>query len=403
MPPQKVPVLLNGPGNVGRKFIELLEEKAPVVEALTGCTPVLVAVKSRRGIFYQPSGLKGPFTFSPGHEVSLPRLEDNGRPFASLNLWGYDAPLFPPEAYVEILDKVAREEIGIVVEATPTDLKTGEPGLSHIRAALSRGFSVVSLAKGPLVVAFGELLTLARKHGATIRYSGAVAAALPTIDTALYAMAGARIYEIEGVLNGTTNFILNQMALGKSYRESLRTAQDLGVVEKDPSLDVKGFDSAAKLLIMCNTVWCNPIRRTWCEAGGDSGDGAHRDGGDCLGSRDGGDYRYFSLSDVSIEGITALDPDEVRSLAQKGTPMRLLARAERRAEGPDSDVRLMVAPVPVPQGHPFAYLEGTKKAITFRSKEMGEVTVLGGASDVLGAAASCLKDLIHLLEKRRTK
>ncbi|MGI6643180.1 MAG: hypothetical protein ACOX3V_04175 [Bacillota bacterium] len=312
---------------------------------------------------------------------------------------------------------------GIVVEATPTNLTTGEPGLSHIAAALERGFSAITLAKGPLVVDFHGLLRLAAENGAGLRYSGAVAAALPTVDTAMYCLAGMEITEIEGVLNGTTNYILNSMAGGRSYADALKEAQAMGVAEADPSLDVEGFDSAAKLLIIANTVW---------------------------GTR-------FRLQDVRRQGITHLSGQDVMESASSGTPVRLVARArlveldviscksceswdsresrsvaggsddsdvpEDKASGfavglqckfgPESAVGsvvsaakvvdLSVGPEPVPKGHPFAHLTGTQKAVRFVSREMGDIVVSGGASDVVGAAASALKDLIHLLEEKVAK
>ncbi len=120
--------------------------------------------------------------------------------------------VLPAADYASVLEMARSDGPGVVVEATPTNLETGEPGLSNLRTALDLRYSAVSLAKGPLVVAFGELSELARVRGAQLRYSGAVAAALPTVDTAVYAMAGAGIREIEGVLNGTSNYILNGMA-----------------------------------------------------------------------------------------------------------------------------------------------------------------------------------------------
>ena len=105
---------------------------------------------------------------------------------------------------------------GIVVEATPTDIFTGEPGLSHISLAMNEGFSAISLSKGPLVVAFRELYSLARVRKVKFKYRRSSSARLHW--TALYSMAGADIHRIEAVLNGTTNFILNRMGQGEGTR-----------------------------------------------------------------------------------------------------------------------------------------------------------------------------------------
>ncbi len=371
-------------------FARLLEEKAHLIVAKTGIRPVLVAVT----------------------DVDRSVLCLDGLPYSLLEKWKAAAAR-PATAsvtlnlpYSEILDRVesacgstvfrhvdAREVLdtmfqpgipvipgipefpglpAIVVEATPTNLTTGEPGLSHLTQALERGFSAVTLAKGPLVVAFCRLRSLAATKRAGLKYSGAVAAALPTVDTAIHSMAGTSITEIEGVLNGTTNFILNSMAGGRSYSDALAQARAMGVAEADPTLDVEGFDSAAKLLIIANTVW-------------------------------GTDHR---LLDVSRQGITGLSGAEVRKSAAEGTPVRLVARAgfggDAGAGAGKTKICLSVQPEPVPRDHPFRFLPGTQKAVRFESAEMGDIIVSGGASDVVGAAAAALKDLIHLLEERAT-
>lgn len=358
----EVRVILNGPGRVGMSFVRLLLEKADYIRDRTGFRPVLAAVVGRDGSLCSATGLtlsqvqiwKGVAAASMGSGVSGADL----RPPRDGSLY------LPSGSYSEVLvNATLSGEPGIVVEATPTDIFGGQPGLDHLTTAMEMGFSAITLAKGPLVVSFGRLMSLAASKGVSLKYSGAVAAALPTLDTALYSMAGADILEIEGVLNGTTNYILNSMALGESYGQALSEAQAMGVAEADPTLDVEGFDTAAKLLILANTIWGYGL----------------------------------ALSDAHREGITELSGEQVRQAARAGTPVRLLATARRTEAGA---ARLSVRPSPVPAGHPFQALPGTSKAVRFASRQMGDVIVSGGASDVVGAAASALKDLIHIIEER---
>lgn len=348
-------VILNGPGRVGMSFARLLSEKADYIVERTRVRPVLKAVVDKEGSLYCETGLTLSHVRTWKEFMAVPqgpRLSEDGSEY------------LPGGTYDEILRKVAGKGPGVVVEATPTDLLSGQPGLGHLVSAMSMGFSAITLAKGPLVVSFGRLVSLAASMGVSLKYSGAVAAALPTVDTALYSMAASDILEIEGVLNGTTNFILNSMASGKPYSQALSEAQAMGVAEADPTLDVGGFDSAAKLLILANTVWG-------------------------LG---------LTLSDVKIEGITKLSGEEVRKAAQGGMPIRL--RAWGRLIAKEAGAELSVSPFPVPAGHPFCTLPGTSKAVRFGSRQMGDVIVSGGASDVVGAAASALKDLIHIIQER---
>lgn len=372
------PVVLNGTGRVGREFARLLSEEATEIRDRTGCLPVLRAAASIRGILFSYEGLAL-------DDLNVLADTDAGQTGTGAAKWSWldggtvasRLSVFSLGDYPLVLDLVRGEVPGVVVEATPTDIETGEPGLSHIVTAMRKGFSAVTLAKGPLVVAFGRLIRLAEEKGVSLRYSGAVAAALPTVDTAMYSMAGSGIFEIEGVLNGTTNFILNSMGTGKAYSDALAEAQAMGVAEAKPRLDVEGFDSASKLLIIANTVW-------GCELG---------------------------LSTVDRQGITGLDPAFVRECRDGGTPVRLVARAALEQAGGQGDEeegaparrlpKLSVRPEPVPAGHPFANLPGTAKAVLFKSRNMGDIVVSGGASDVKGAAASAIKDLIHILEERR--
>lgn len=357
---QKVPVLLNGPGKVGMSFARLLYEKAAYIAEKTGKEPVLVAVRGRTGSLVSLQGLSWEEVVR-WRETGATSYADHSRALGN-------AP------YESVLSRVACEmsHPGVVVEATPTDLFTGEPGLSHLIKAMNLGFSAVTLAKGPLVVAMEELLKLSREKGPVLRYSGAVAAALPTVDTALYCMAGTRILEIEAVLNGTTNLILNRMACGRSYREALVEAQAMGVAEANPVLDVEGYDSAAKILIIANSIWKTGEK----------------------------------LDSVTRQGITGLEAAEVVRQAANGTPVRLIARARaglctdvpgKPGKDCTRTVSLSVGPEPVSSDHSFRFLPGTAKAIRFRSQEMGDIVVSGGASDVVGAAASALKDLIHIM------
>ncbi len=334
-----VPLVLNGPGRVGLSFVELLDSKREFIQNETGKTPVLVAVRGRTGSLFCPRGL-GLDDVLEWLERSSGRLHDLGG----------------------LLDDI-KERFGVpgvTLEATPTNLVTGEPGLSHIKSSLDKGFSVVTLAKGPLVVAFKELSSLCG-DGVFLGYSGAVGAALPSVDVGLHCMAGTNITGIEGVLNGTTNLILNRMSTGKPYEEALREAQAEGVAEADPTLDVDGYDSAAKILIIANALWG-------------------------LG---------LGLSDVSRQGIRGMDEREVVRMARQGTPFRLVARALKGLQG----VSLSVKPEPVASDHPFRFLPGTCKAVRFSSEEMGDVVVSGGASHVVGAAASALKDLVHIMKR----
>jgi len=138
----------------------------------------------------------------------------------------------------------------VLAEATGASLRTGEPGLSYIRAALSQGMHVVTSSKGPIALAGLELLSLARAQGVQLRMESTVMSGTPVLSTIREGMAGTRIRAIRGILNGTANSILSAMAQGQGYAEGLAEAQAQGYAEADPTDDVEGYDTVAKTLIL---------------------------------------------------------------------------------------------------------------------------------------------------------
>jgi homoserine dehydrogenase len=257
-------------------------------------------------------------------------------------------------------DIVGKMEPGVLVECTPTDMKTGEPGLTHIVSALEHGWHVAAASKGALVLRFRELVELARKKGVRLMASGAAAAALPTLDVGIGSLAGAEVLGIEGILNGTTNYILTKMEEGVTYAQALAEAQSRGIAEPDPTMDVDGWDTAAKLLIISNSVM---------------GTG-------------------FRLDDVAVSGIRDLAPHLGPKAAEAGKALRLMGKSSK--EDRSHPWKLEVGLALLDGDHPLFGVRGTTKGVTFYTDTMGPVTVVGGRSDPGGTGAALLKDIINI-------
>jgi homoserine dehydrogenase len=338
---RRVRVVVCGFGRVGRSFARLLEDKRDLAARTHGLALDLVGVGELSGSLLAPGGL------APGKTAAFYEARGGfaGHPDLRPGWRG--------------LDLVAAVEADVLVETTPTDIRTGEPALGHVRAALGRGLHVVSANKGPFIRHYRELRDLAAKHGVALKLSAAAAAALPTLDVAETCLAGTEILAIEGVLNGTSNFILTRMRAGTDYAAALAEAQRLGIAEPDPTLDVEGYDTANKLALIANV---------------------------CLGAD-------LGPGDVERTGITGLGGDAVRAAAAEGRVFRLVGRATR---GPDGRVRARVAPEPLAADHPLAAVDGAEKGITYTTDTMHRVTVVGGKSDPRGAAAALLKDILNI-------
>lgn len=336
---KSINIVLVGFGNVGRAFLRVLQEKRELCRARYGLEMCLRSVFKSSGAFFFNRELK---------------IED----ILEYSTSSQKSPDW--RQGLELSSVLGSLEPGVLVECTPTDIKSGEPGLSHMNDALDRGWHVVTANKGPLVVDFGGLCAKAKQNRVALKFSGATAAALPTLDVALYSLSGTEIYCIEGILNGTTNHILTRMMQGGSYHEALEEAQSQGIAEPDPSLDVGGWDTASKILIISNAVL----------------------------------QTNFSLDDVSVRGIQEI-PDELLDKGrEKGKTLKLLGRLSRK----DKEFRLEVALTVMDHSHPLFGVDGTNKGIVFYTDTMDSITVTGGKSDPRGTGASLLKDIINIYD-----
>ena len=174
----------------------------------------------------------------------------------------------------------------------------------------------------------------------------------------LTCLAGTHVSSIEGILNGTTNYILSKMRNnGTPYDVALKEAQNFGIAETDPSYDVEGKDTANKIVLIANQVFGKTV----------------------------------GLADITVKGITRVTPDDIEAASKDGKVIKLIGTAQMV----DGDLRLSVAPKAIDEKHPLAAVNGSEKAITYMTDTMGSITVSGGKSSPVGAAAAVLKDLIN--------
>ncbi len=341
-------IALIGFGNVGQGFVKILARKSPLLAERYGVDLRVVAVSDRsKGSVYDPGGL------DPSALLSL--IEEEG------SVSGYPGGV----KGMGSLATIRETDSDVVVEVTPTDLETGEPGLSHIRAALEAGKHVITSNKGPIALAYGELSSLARESGVELRFEGTVLSGTPAISLATEALAGAEVLGVEGVLNGTTNFILTRMEEGVDYEDALREAQRLGYAEADPTADVDGWDAAAKLVILANVVM----------------------GAD------------LSLGDVEREGIGGVTREAVARASAYGRRVRLLASAWRSGGA----VAARVAPAEIPLSHPLASVSGVTNALTLRTDHLGDVTIVGPGAGGVETGQALLSDLLAVARSLRAR
>lgn len=337
---EKINLIQVGFGRLGRAFFELLKEKYDYCSGHYGLQLEL------RGLVRS----QGAIILSSTKRVLNPSY------FATDDLQ-YLSDWIPAITLSDLLDEFSP---GVVVDCTPSDLKTGEPGFSLMKEALGKGWHVVTASKGALANHPTELSDLARKNKVAIKASGATAAALPALDVGLHSLAGTEILAIEGVLNGTTNYILTRMTEGLTYNQALEEAREKGIAEPDSSQDIEGWDTAVKMILIANQVL-----------------------GTCI-----------KLNEVKVAGIQGISREVIDKAGSLEKVLKLFGKCYR--EDYASPWKVEVGLALLDYDHPLAMVNGTNKGIIFYTDSMGWVAVTGGKSDPRGAAAALLKDIINI-------
>jgi homoserine dehydrogenase len=236
-----------------------------------------------------------------------------------------------------------------------------EPARDHVLAALRAGKPVVTANKQLLAQHGDELFGVAREAGVQIRFEAAVAGVIPIVRVIQESFGATKISKVFGIVNGTTNFILTEMALtGAAYEDALARAKELGYAESDPTEDVNGADAAAKMAILARLAFHTPV----------------------------------TLGDVSYEGIETIKPDDLAYAKELGLSLKLLGVAERRDE---ATLSVRVFPCFLYGGHPLAPVGGPFNAVMVEAPAITEVTMSGPGAGGPQTASAVLGDVVSIL------
>lgn len=335
-----VKLALIGLGNIGRRFLELLERKQELLSTRFGLELSVVGVADSSGARHYPDG---------ANLRQLIEMKLAGQRLKDQN-----------EALIDPLDMVRQTEANVLIELSPTNLQTGGTGLSAIRIALERNLHVVTANKGPLVLAFQELVTKARQQQVRLLFSATVTGGLPTLNVGRRDLSACQIKKFEGIVNSTTDFILTCMSEGETFDQGLKRAQDAGFAEADPTLDVDGWDAANKLVIIANTVLRRPT----------------------------------TLDDLEVIGIRGVTQEDVRAAQERGEVIKLIAMAEHTG----SDYRFSVKPTSLKKDHPLVQLGNDWQGVIYYTDINGKILAAIDSEDPTPTAAAVLEDLIEICQ-----
>lgn len=334
-------IAIIGFGNVGQGLAKILSDKHSLLKERFGADIRIVAVCDLfKGSVADPDGL------DPG--MLLNRLEKDGDlKSLATKFTGWNAQ-----------ETIENSGADILIELAYTDLKTGEPALSHVKQALNKGMHVSMTNKGPVALAFPELRKIAKQNNVQIGIEGTVMSGTPSLNLGNEMLLAAGITQIQGIFNGTTNYILGEMEAGLDYQKALTQAQELGYAEADPTGDVEGHDAAAKVVILGNLFMDLAL----------------------------------TLSDVDCTGISNITAEDVANASAQNKHWKLIGTVAKT----DTDFIASVKPEMVNKSHPLASISGAMNAITYSTELLGDITLIGPGAGRLETGYAVIEDILAI-------
>ena len=331
-------ILLCGFGVVGQSLVKLFDSRSDELYAKYGLKPRVIGVFDSKGSAVDQSGL------------DLDKLVKVKKKFGTVKNYA------DTNNSMSGIDMLKNIEADVLIETTASNYKDAEPGMTHITTAMKNGMHVISVNKGPLALAFPSLLELATYNQVMFRFSGTVGGGTPILDYAKNSLSGEKIMSFAGILNGTTNYIMTNMASGLSFNDALKDAKNKGYVEADESLDLDGLDAAAKLVILAN--WIMGMKVT--------------------------------LPDINCTGIRKVTSEDIKKAAKKNCAIKLIASCNKE--------EMVVSPKEVSNDDPLC-VNGTLNAIAFTSEHSGTQTIIGKGAGGTETASSILRDLLDIRQE----
>lgn len=338
---KRIRIGIIGFGNVGIGFVKALNEKNEFYQKEHGIEFLVTAVVSLdKGCAYNPEGIPLSDLLEAESLLDIPNAEHPK--------WN-------------AITLIHNAETDVIVEVSYTNIKTGEPGVLHLREAILSGKHVVTTNKGPIALQYKALSTLARENNVKIGIEGTVMSGTPALRLGTEVLHSAGITAVQGIFNGTTNFILSEMENGSTYEEALALAQQFGYAEADPTADVEGYDTAAKVSILAQLLF----------------------------------DEFIEPLNIDREGITDITPADIRAAKVENSRWKLIGSVRKI----DNKVIASVKPAMIPLSNPLSNVAGVTNAMQYETDLLGPVFLIGAGAGRIETGFAVLEDLISIFTK----
>lgn len=337
---KEIRIALLGFGNAGQAFAKLLIEKNEEITSTLDTRVLVVAIATRsKGTIVDEKGLN---LEKICHEVKTNGSFSNPVVLSSMELanqGGYD----------------------ILIELTPLEIFSGQPAIDHIKAGLERSKHVITGNKGPVAWAYRELKELAREKGVQFFCETTVMDGTPIFNLVEETLKFCKVLEINGVLNTTTNFVLEEMGKGISYEQAIEEGKRRGFVEADPSADIEGYDAAAKVTALMNVLMDAKI----------------------------------TPADIDRKGIENIKVEDIKEAESRGKVIKLLCNGTYK----DGKASGSVRPEEFDKDHLLAAITGTSSVVSITTDLMGTISIIEHNPEIEQTAYGIFSDLIRIISK----
>jgi homoserine dehydrogenase len=335
-----------GFGNVGQAFAKLLINKKNEIIGNHSCNVQVVAISTNsKGSLVNENGIN---------------LEKAILDIEKLNKFDEDSEDFSEFNSMEIANKVNYD---ILIELTPLQIFTGQPATDHIKTALSRKKHAISANKGPIAWSYESLRDLAIKNEVLFYYETTVMDGTPIFNLVDETLKYCKVTEVNGILNSTTNFVLEELSKGKDYDDVINEGKVRGFVETDPSMDIEGWDAAAKTAALLNVLMRANI----------------------------------TPKDVERKGIEDITYEKIKEAENRGNVIKLLCNGKIE----NGKVKAKVYPEEINKGSLLSSITGTSSVVSITTDLMGTISIVEHEPEIEQTAYGVFSDLIRVITNEK--